>query len=174
MSNGPWGISMKKFGGQMLGCRWTKLLPNVSATLLMLLVWNRAAGGSWWLGGVQGGTIWYSPLNKLKATLKKDQARREVNLMVTRNHLIFGLKSKMVGAYTIHTSICVWGKQPIKAINLVFAGTTFNAQFTFPKVLATLLLDCWWFWLVSRGAALCTISQKRAALLYLEIILHAK
>ena len=28
MSNGPWGISMKKLGGQMLGCRWTKLLPN--------------------------------------------------------------------------------------------------------------------------------------------------
>ena len=27
MSNGPWGISMKKLGGQMLGCRWTKLLP---------------------------------------------------------------------------------------------------------------------------------------------------
>ena len=27
MSNGPWGISMKKLGGQMLGCQWTKLLP---------------------------------------------------------------------------------------------------------------------------------------------------
>ena len=29
MSNGPWGISMKKLGGQMLGCRWTKLLPII-------------------------------------------------------------------------------------------------------------------------------------------------
>ena len=28
MSNGPWRISMKKLGGQMLGCRWTKLLPR--------------------------------------------------------------------------------------------------------------------------------------------------
>ena len=28
MSNGPWGISMKKSGGQMLGCLWTKLLPS--------------------------------------------------------------------------------------------------------------------------------------------------
>ena len=30
MSNGPWGISMKKLGGQMLGCRWTKLLPTMA------------------------------------------------------------------------------------------------------------------------------------------------
>ena len=33
MSNGPWGISMKKLGGQMLGCRWTKLLPRYNCRI---------------------------------------------------------------------------------------------------------------------------------------------
>ena len=28
MYNGPWGIAMKKLGGQMSGCRWTKLVPS--------------------------------------------------------------------------------------------------------------------------------------------------
>ena len=35
MSNGPWGISMKKLGGQMLGCRWTKLLPICPAVHIL-------------------------------------------------------------------------------------------------------------------------------------------
>ena len=28
MSNGPWGISIKKLGGQMSGCPTIKLVPN--------------------------------------------------------------------------------------------------------------------------------------------------
>ena len=46
MSNGPWGISMKKLGGQMLGCRWTKLLPldNFLPSANFLLLRKRRDG----------------------------------------------------------------------------------------------------------------------------------
>ena len=41
MSNGPRGISMKKCGGQMSGCRRTKLLPSVLNVKVLVAAFNK-------------------------------------------------------------------------------------------------------------------------------------